>query len=593
MNTQHHLCCPPCLRILMSSSTRRPPSPEVDPLRFGAGCARDWTGLPGGARRGRRRWRAPSSIILGADGPAGPGRLPARGAGATTRTTAPPPPCSAAHLTEVGWKVRSGRSGQVRQPGPVRGLPRLAAPGRAGAGRRRRPQPGRPGDLGRPGCRPPAACSWARPRRAAGTTGWPRPTRTTCPARRTCCSSSARSGAAPGTRRTPSPGSRCAAAPPGSHNAVLVAEAHVEHWLELAAARTSDYLRSPQVPERDLRGGHALGVASGLPRTLRLGQRDEHLRDGCSARPATSARPRPLFVALGPLRHRVAVDLPRRSGGHDPRTPLTRHRCRRSDSMIKHLDVDGVPTLLAPTTGPMHAGLVFRVGQADETLARKGITHLVEHLALHSHRRGRLPLQRRDRLGAHLLPHAGLRRQDRRLPDRRVRRPAIDLPMPRLETEKEILRTEQSSRPHRAPPSRCALWRHGARDFGLPATRSGACPRSPRTTCGRGWPATSPGTTRRSGSPATRCRPGLRLDLPAGVRRRRRAPSSALPVTPGLLPRLVGRWSPGTPSSAHERRRRGLRRRARTAHVPRSCARRPDCPIRSHTDYEPRGAAPR
>ena len=50
--------------------------------------------------------------------------------------------------------------------------------------------------------------------------------------------------------------------------------------------------------------------------------------------------------------------------------------------MIRQLEVDGVPTLLAGTTGPMHAGLMFRVGQADETLARRGITHLLEHLVL-------------------------------------------------------------------------------------------------------------------------------------------------------------------------------------------------------------------
>nr|WP_117212210.1 insulinase family protein [Allorhizocola rhizosphaerae] len=34
----------------------------------------------------------------------------------------------------------------------------------------------------------------------------------------------------------------------------------------------------------------------------------------------------------------------------------------------------------------MAAGLVFRVGQADETLATHGISHLVEHLALRSPR---------------------------------------------------------------------------------------------------------------------------------------------------------------------------------------------------------------
>ena len=48
-------------------------------------------------------------------------------------------------------------------------------------------------------------------------------------------------------------------------------------------------------------------------------------------------------------------------------------------------DVDGVPVLVAKTSGPLRAGLMFRVGRADETLATGGITHLVEHLALHRH----------------------------------------------------------------------------------------------------------------------------------------------------------------------------------------------------------------
>ncbi|GAA1601459.1 insulinase family protein [Actinoplanes couchii] len=48
--------------------------------------------------------------------------------------------------------------------------------------------------------------------------------------------------------------------------------------------------------------------------------------------------------------------------------------------MITRLEVDGVPALHAPADGPMHAGLVFRVGTADETLPLRGITRLIEHL---------------------------------------------------------------------------------------------------------------------------------------------------------------------------------------------------------------------
>src|SRR5581483_10436757 len=53
--------------------------------------------------------------------------------------------------------------------------------------------------------------------------------------------------------------------------------------------------------------------------------------------------------------------------------------------MLRQTEIDGVPTLIAPTSGPMTAGLTFRVGRSDETLATSGITHLVEHLALHRH----------------------------------------------------------------------------------------------------------------------------------------------------------------------------------------------------------------
>ena len=50
---------------------------------------------------------------------------------------------------------------------------------------------------------------------------------------------------------------------------------------------------------------------------------------------------------------------------------------------IHHAEVDGVPVLFAHHPGPVRAGLIFRVGVADETLGRTGLTHLVEHLALH------------------------------------------------------------------------------------------------------------------------------------------------------------------------------------------------------------------
>ncbi len=50
---------------------------------------------------------------------------------------------------------------------------------------------------------------------------------------------------------------------------------------------------------------------------------------------------------------------------------------------VVETEVEGIPTLFAARDdGVCSAGLVFRVGGADEHLAVRGVTHLVEHLAL-------------------------------------------------------------------------------------------------------------------------------------------------------------------------------------------------------------------
>src|SRR4051794_1126464 len=45
-------------------------------------------------------------------------------------------------------------------------------------------------------------------------------------------------------------------------------------------------------------------------------------------------------------------------------------------------EVDGVPVFWADVPGRGAAGLLFRVGRADESLAGAGVTHLVQELAL-------------------------------------------------------------------------------------------------------------------------------------------------------------------------------------------------------------------
>ena len=49
---------------------------------------------------------------------------------------------------------------------------------------------------------------------------------------------------------------------------------------------------------------------------------------------------------------------------------------------LHHDIVDGLSTYWVEGGGPFRAVLVFRVGQADETLPTRGICHLVEHLAI-------------------------------------------------------------------------------------------------------------------------------------------------------------------------------------------------------------------
>lgn len=46
------------------------------------------------------------------------------------------------------------------------------------------------------------------------------------------------------------------------------------------------------------------------------------------------------------------------------------------------IEVDGVPAVWADVPGPLRAGLLFRVGEADERLIEHGVTHLVEHAAI-------------------------------------------------------------------------------------------------------------------------------------------------------------------------------------------------------------------
>jgi zinc protease len=108
-------------------------------------------------------------------------------------------------------------------------------------------------------------------------------------------------------------------------------------------------------------------------------------------------------------------------------------------------EVDGVPTYWSPQDGDLRAGLVFRVGQADEPLARRGLTHLVEHLSLHSvgrphdHVNGEVDATtttfRADGTAEEVIAFLAATCRSLR-----------DLPTDRLALENQVLRTEAAGR---------------------------------------------------------------------------------------------------------------------------------------------------
>ncbi|PYC67138.1 peptidase M16 [Micromonospora arborensis] len=201
--------------------------------------------------------------------------------------------------------------------------------------------------------------------------------------------------------------------------------------------------------------------------------------------------------------------------------------------MIQHLDVDGVPTLLAATGGPMRAGLTFRVGTADETLARAGITHLIEHLAL-------APLGLADyhvngaTAQAFTTFHTQGSETDIAAFLTAVCGHLSDLPVARLDVEKEILRTEWSSR-GAASVDDIPLWRHGARDYGLasyPEWGLGALTADDLREWAARWFTRENAVLWIAGA---RVPAGLRLPLTAGTRQPVPIASSALPQTPAYF----------------------------------------------------------
>ncbi|MFF4210613.1 M16 family metallopeptidase [Streptomyces sp. NPDC001796] len=203
------------------------------------------------------------------------------------------------------------------------------------------------------------------------------------------------------------------------------------------------------------------------------------------------------------------------------------------DGLVAHTTVQGVPVLHAPHPGDITAGLIFRVGRADETLATSGVTHLVEHLALH-----RLGMSDGHYNGAtantYTLFHVTGSEDEVVAYLNDVCAALRDLPLERLETEKEILRTEAASRANHVN-SQMALWRYGAQGYGLSSyDELGTWGLTADQV--RNWAQTR--FTRDNAVlwiTSDRVPDGLDLTLPTGRRIPAPAASSALPVTPAYI----------------------------------------------------------
>jgi zinc protease len=128
-------------------------------------------------------------------------------------------------------------------------------------------------------------------------------------------------------------------------------------------------------------------------------------------------------------------------------------------------EVDGVPTFWSPKReGPAAALLMFRVGQADETLPSRGVSHLVEHLSLVP--TGKAPHDFNGQTGTSTTTFGMVGLPSELVSFFGVLGSSLSaLPLERLPAERTVLQTEEQGRGH----SSTALWslRWGPQGHGL------------------------------------------------------------------------------------------------------------------------------
>lgn len=132
-------------------------------------------------------------------------------------------------------------------------------------------------------------------------------------------------------------------------------------------------------------------------------------------------------------------------------------------SAVERKEIGGIPVLWTEAPPPYVATLQFRIGWADETLPRRGITHLVEHLAIFA-----AGIVRHDHNGWVGYTDTGIwgGGTEEQAIDfvTTCARALRDLPFDRLDSERRVLRTEASTG---GVDGRLFEYRFGAAGLGL------------------------------------------------------------------------------------------------------------------------------
>jgi predicted Zn-dependent peptidase len=131
----------------------------------------------------------------------------------------------------------------------------------------------------------------------------------------------------------------------------------------------------------------------------------------------------------------------------------------------RRTEVDGVPVAWVDLDGPLRVALTFRVGIANETVPLHGVTHLVEHLALHQMHDRPYALNGMTDLTRTVFYASGEPKEMTEFLGSVCARLG-DLPAERVEMERRVLKAEADAR---SPAYRDGLlfWRYGAQRHGL------------------------------------------------------------------------------------------------------------------------------